>query len=389
MHKRLKIVDKHINITDEQQKKILQNLENNEKRKRTKTEVAIKISFSLFVIISIPLSTKAVIDLVNTRFQNIEKEQVSSMVNSIDSSPAQEFTFSRPYSSAEEKRLERLTKQYIKGTYPSDEILLSTVIYKDKLFFSVEENQYYLPDRTMTDEELLQIIEHQFKSDYVVNRRYQEKSLYTKIDKESYSSEKNRVTRQSVIKISNEWLFDILGEDSDGMEIKCEYITTNEQDSGLDGLTLPIYIVSYSVKSSSYYYFYISPEDGKLQEFTLTNNSIRNNSKINTYLSDDVVGKINKLYEFSSGFLNSKLKLKEEFSKITCEYFVNENEVLGSSIYFIFIKKDGSFYEIGIKKNTEKIFSFTSRSDYNAYRIHRREEFGNNVEIIEKVIYNK
>lgn len=388
----LKKVDDQVKISKEQQEKIIENLKNNKRRKLTNIEVGINIAFIIFVIISFPLSTIAVIDMVHSRFQSIDAQEVTELAQEMDFGQAREAAFTRDYTAEEKERLAEITKKYIHGTYPQEKILLNedsnVRIEEDRLFFAEERNQYQLPERVLTDEELLQIIDHQYRNNYILATRYKDIFWESKDSKKILSKENNEISQSESIKIANSWLTDRLGLEMDGMEISSEYISSEEKVPGLIGLEFPVYIVKYSILSGTDYNFYINAKNGSVEKFNLNNDEIRGKIS-NSFLATDIEKNINLLYEQSQSFLKEKLKLTKQYSKILCEYNEKDAQLHGFSINFYFIKADGSFDEIGIIYNSKKVFSFASLKNYKAYYKQKQDDLEFNVKIRQNVLYSQ
>ena len=73
--------------------------------------------------------------------------------------------YSRKLTDSEEEKIISLRKQYEKeGKFPQKEIKQvksNENIIEQELYFVTEESKFYLPERTLTEEEMLQIIDLQ------------------------------------------------------------------------------------------------------------------------------------------------------------------------------------------------------------------------------------
>lgn len=143
--------------------------------------------FALFVLMLsvISISSYAAVNLFRDRMSAMPEKVRQDYNNDVQKSSLEADAYSRKLTHSEEERMIKLRKQYEKeGRFPEKEIKQfkdNEGMVEDGLYFVVEESKFYLPDRIMSEEELLEIIDLQEKRDYSVQ---QQNAAGDKTDKE-------------------------------------------------------------------------------------------------------------------------------------------------------------------------------------------------------------
>ncbi len=154
----------------EKVRKNLDELENY-KTNREKSTGMLKIAciLALFLVVGVG-TTYAAINYKNERLKEMNEEEISEYNEQVQNVAVDKDSFSRGFSEIEKKRLKELEKDYEqKGVFPEKSILKvekKEQISDNELFFCVDESKFYLPERMMTDEELLEIIDFYIKRDF-------------------------------------------------------------------------------------------------------------------------------------------------------------------------------------------------------------------------------
>lgn len=132
--------------------------------------------FALFVLMLsvISISSYAAVNLFRDRMSAMPEKVRQDYNNDVQKSSLEADAYSRKLTHSEEERMIKLRKQYEKeGRFPEKEIKQfkdNEGMVEDGLYFVVEESKFYLPDRIMSEEELLEIIDLQEKRDYSVQQ---------------------------------------------------------------------------------------------------------------------------------------------------------------------------------------------------------------------------
>jgi hypothetical protein len=122
----------------------------------------------------------AAFNYANQRMQQMKPEEIGDLKMEIQDSTEGADHYSRKLSDSEQNRLVKLTTKYdSEGLFPKSKILeidSKDQILHDRLCFVSVSSTFYLPDREMTDEELLELIDFYSKRDYSIKQKNSELS---------------------------------------------------------------------------------------------------------------------------------------------------------------------------------------------------------------------
>lgn len=123
-------------------------------------------------IIAIPV--KAVVqNIVKARMEGIPEEEVHELANFIQKQDAEADSFSREYSDWETARMKELLQAYQDGAFPEKTILqvdTEAEAPEGELCFVRDKVLFCLPERELTDEELLEIIDFNRTRNYALSQ---------------------------------------------------------------------------------------------------------------------------------------------------------------------------------------------------------------------------
>lgn len=172
-------------------------IENCEIRKGSKhimwllTNKAAGVAIFVLMLSAISISSYAAVNLFQARMNAMPEKVRENYNNDVQGSSVEADVYSRNLTDSEEERIMNLRKQYQKeGKFPKKEIKQiknSENMVKDELYFAAKESKFYLPDRTLSEEEMLEIIDLQEKRDYSVQ---QQTATSDKSDKEVKRNDK-------------------------------------------------------------------------------------------------------------------------------------------------------------------------------------------------------
>ena len=112
--------------------------------------------------------------------QTSEKEQEALWT---DAAKADADTFSRELSQKEQKRLNELAEKYqTEGLFPDGSILQildKSEIVSDQICFFAQNSTFYLPEKALNDEQMLELIDFYAKRDYSVTAQGQKDAEVT------------------------------------------------------------------------------------------------------------------------------------------------------------------------------------------------------------------
>lgn len=269
---KLKETMNQIHMKEEMQKEIIMKVKRQTDRrafgkKRLHQAVAAAAAFVLIAGAVIP-SQAAIRYFVKDRLENIPKQELEAVNQMVQGqNNAEADSFSREYSKEEIKRMQQLQEAYQNGRFPQQTITFTDSVGQipdDSLRYDPDTGFLYLPDRTLTDEELLQIIDFNYTRDYAVSQgtaaqearkewEEKEEGLKAKVQKEGWITEKEALQAAEV------YLQTEFGLSAEGMIAD---VFLDEPKTGLF-----IYHVSYQTEDDISIYAYgidLNAEDGSL-----------------------------------------------------------------------------------------------------------------------------
>lgn len=269
---KLKETMDQIHMKEEMQKEIIMKVKRQTDRrafgkKRLHQAVAAAAAFVLIAGAVIP-SQAAIRYFVKDRLENIPKQELEAVNQMVQGqNNAEADSFSREYSKEEIKRMQQMQEAYQNGRFPQQTITFTDSVGQipdDSLSYDPDTGFLYLPDRTLTDEELLQIIDFNYTRDYAVSQgtaaqearkewEEKEEGLKAKVQKEGWITEKEALQAAEV------YLQTEFGLSAEGMIAD---VFLDEPKTGLF-----IYHVGYQTEDDISIYAYgidLNAEDGSL-----------------------------------------------------------------------------------------------------------------------------
>ena len=269
---KLKKTMDQIHMKEEMQKEIIMKVKRQTDRrafgkKRLHQAVAAAAAFVLIAGAVIP-SQAGLRHFVKDRLENMPKQELEAVNQMVQSqNNAEADSFSREYSKEEIKRMQQLQEAYQNGRFPQQTITYTDSVGQipdDLLRYDPDTSFLYLPDRTLTDEELLQIIDFNYTRDYAVSQgtaaqearkewEEKEEGLKAKVQKEGWITEKEALQAAEV------YLQTEFGVSAEGMIAD---VFLDEPKTGLF-----IYHVGYQTEDDISIYAYgidLNAEDGSL-----------------------------------------------------------------------------------------------------------------------------
>lgn len=168
-----KIRREDVEVPDSYSKKVdetLQQLPEHEVKTCRRAKVRFAIAAAVCMCFVLSGTIFAASNYVRERMQAMTESEISDMISDLQNSPANIDSYSREFSEEEEERLEKLLPEYqTMGRFPEDDLKVvesQEMITADMLAFVAEDSKFILPERALTDEELLQIIDFRCKRDY-------------------------------------------------------------------------------------------------------------------------------------------------------------------------------------------------------------------------------
>ena len=136
------------------------------------------VAILVLMLSVVSISSYAAVNMFQDRMATMPEKVKENYNNDVQKSNVEADAYSRKLTDSEEEKIISLSKQYEKeGKFPQKEIQQvksNENIIEQELYFVTEESKFYLPERTLTEEEMLQIIDLQEKRDYSVRRKNRE-----------------------------------------------------------------------------------------------------------------------------------------------------------------------------------------------------------------------
>lgn len=335
-----------INITEAMQKEIIQKVKNDTKRKKLRfsnVAAAAVIAVILFGVFSVPV--RAVVNsLLQERMEQVPREELTALVDDLDNQKVGADGFTRAYTEEEERKMGELVQKYQEGTFPEGELVQAESAEEAERLgfcFLMPNATFYLPDRELTEEEMLQIIDFYAKRDYALAERYKEEYA-DEIAKQKENREQKKaeviksggITEEEAVEIAKEWLIKIYGITEEGLEIKHYF----SEDSPM--AETEIYHVNWrDFPNRLSYLFWINAKDGSL---VCTIRSERNVEK-EAFAVTEAEALLPELKQSADLFI--KEQLQQTYKDVYYAYY-SVNGVLNGSVSFIFVREDNSAFTL-------------------------------------------
>ncbi len=386
--RRLKEVMNRVHIKSEMEEEILKNLMNENEGQKVENKAnkaagwqkkAAVAAVALVVAGAVGFSANAVRNnMVKARMEAVPQLEMDEILEEIDSSQAEADTYSRDLTSEEMEREVALRSEYLNGRFPEKEIIKvkeeSDIVDKNTLCFAAKTSYYNIPDRELTDEEMLQMIDFQEKRSYAMQQRYeemyadeiQEKEATEQAAKEELEA-KGSITEEEAVINAQEWLLKLFGKTPDELESNHYLITDEEGNAGEH----PAYMVYYGVIHENYY-FTISAEDGSLLDVVYSGGASErfdNEMKVS-----DAEAKIPELSQIAEDYLRNNLDVSDEFKEINYTYCVTGSDtVYTNMVRFCFVKEDGSAYALSYICKDNSFFRYEKIDSYEEHLERQKE----------------
>lgn len=245
-------------------------MQNRKKSRIMKNLAAAALVVAVIGVAAVPVRA-LVNSLVKERMEEMPQEEKETYVETLKEQEVEADGYTRAYTESEKERYQELASQYQAGTFPREAV---TQVDSEEEAASYEfcflkpTSTFCLPDRELTDEELLQIIDFITKRDYALEEDYaREHAEEIAAQEEQEKAEIARnvesggITEQQAIEIATRKLYEIFGVTEDGFERNSYYDEPDE----MRGLREAVYCVNWSnIITHQYYYFYIDAQDGQM-----------------------------------------------------------------------------------------------------------------------------
>lgn len=336
-----------IQIKEGMQKEIILNVKNATMKKKysfSNVAAAVVLIAIFSGVLSVPVRA-FVNSFIQERMEAVPEEEMTAMVDDLYRQDVGGDSFSRAYTEEENRKMSELAQKYKEGTFPAGELARAESVEEaEKLGFCflVSNSTFYLPDRELTEEELLQIIDFYAKRDYaVINQHEQEYTDEIEERKENEEQKKTEViesggiTEEDALEIAKEWLIKIYGITGEGLENNHYFV----EDTQAAGKT-EVYNVNWTdFASRQYYYFYINATDGSLVWTAMNNGTMEEK----TFAVTEAAVLLPQLEQSAISLVEEQLQ--QDYKDSYYAYY-SVDGVLSNVVSFIFVREDNSGFAL-------------------------------------------
>lgn len=336
-----------IQIKESMQKEIIQNvLAGTKKKKYSLSHVAAAVVLIAILSGALSIPVRALVNsFIQERMEKVPEEELDVMVDDLYTQEAGIDRFSREYTEEEKRKMSELIRKYAEGIFPEGELARAESVEEAERLgfcFLVPDRIFYLPDRELTDEELLQIIDFYTKRDYAVTKQYEEEYA-DKLAQERENEEQKiaeiveggGITEEEAVEIAGEWLIKLFGITGDGLEINHYF----GEAAPIAGKTEFYHVNWTDFPNRQYYYFYIDADDGSLAYARRSGG----NMEEETVAAAEANALLPELKHSAISYVEEQLQMTYE----DCYYaYYSVDDVLGKNAMFIFVQGDNSAFAL-------------------------------------------
>ena len=295
-------------------------------------------------IVAVPVRA-FVNSLVRERMEEMPKEEKETYVDTLKEQNVAADGFSRAYTKQEVARYQELTKQYQEGTFPVQALPQAESEEEAagyEFCYLVPTATFCLPERDLTDEEILEIIDFFVKRDYAYSESYAKEHAEEIAEEEAKEQaaidenvEDGGITIQEAIEIARQKFADIFGMTVDGFEQNAYY---NEPEEGKRA----DYCVNWSNNiAHKFYYFNIDAQDGHLVRASYSGTSLHEEPAVTV---EEAQGKIPQLQAAAAETMRSQVGAA--YDKVYVYYLDYEDGSADIGPVFYFVMEDQHAYGI-------------------------------------------
>ena len=324
-----------------------------------KTEICCKpvsylkyVSALLLLAVLTTTGTQAAVNLYSKHMAEMNEGEKKDINRKTQSEKNDEDSFSRKLTGEEQERLEKLRNKYeTEGVFPQEKLLEVEKI-KDvpdqRMVYCYENSTFYLPDETLTRQQMLQIVDFWERRDYAVstqNKQAEEKS------------KDQNISQEKAIKIAKEYAEKLYGVDC------ADAVSTTEYDE--TPLSADAEVSSYYVTLEKETWKYsitveVDSENGSVNQIDLEN---KEGEECAAGVMPD-----EKLYRKNAKKVLQyfdKLNLEKDISSIRMIYKLKEDGTLNrGNVKYMVRLQDGSAGVVMYSASTKDLYRFYRISDY-------------------------
>lgn len=342
---------------EESIERLLKTLKSDEVRSR-KTKVAPLFKFGMaacavctIMLASVPVAAK-ISDYVKERMSNMseaeqeEYRETNNQEKLTSEHETEAIRYSREMSEEERARFQELSEKYeTEGLFPEEEMQMIDQLEDNAeisaIVYEIYNREFFLPERDLTDEELLQIVDFFHKLDYSISQDEEVQAILAEQNKsnENSDSKENNMSEQEAIEKASAYLTEVIDGDAAAMDKTVEFRTGFEYE-GYDD-----YRVTFMDNENNSYSVEFNAKTGTLYRIDLSESS-----EIATELIEVNEELISSNYDKAKNIFTSALGTDTKFVNSNCIYAINEDNDMQLAMYgsliYIFELEDGTAYYV-------------------------------------------
>lgn len=331
-----------IHIQEAMQMEIIQNVKAGTKRKKSYLPKVAVAALIILLVGSLGIPVRAFVhSFIQSRMEEMSEEEMKTLVDDVYRQQVLADSFSRPYTEEENAKWKELYAKYGAGTFPEGELVqVETVEEAEKLEFCylVPSSKFYLPDRELTEEEILQIIDFNTKRNYALSWDYEEKNGDEYVSPEQEIEEiikKSGITEEKAIEIAKEWILKIYDAPADGME----YFPLLSKNIPIADKMFFYHVICKDASKQQTYSIFIDIEDGSVARAR----AYDKNREEKTFVAAEANALLPELGQSAVSFVKERLQLAYE--DIYVAYY-SVDDVLNPTVSFYFVREDDSAFTL-------------------------------------------
>ncbi len=305
----------------------------------TKVAVAAMCLLALFVSVS----AGAAVNRYWQRMKELDSTEIARYNSDVQSVEREADEFSRPLSTSESERMDTLRQEYeTAGRFPSGSLLqmkMESDIAENALCFCVENSTFYLPNRVLSDEELLQIVDFMEKREYSVQQGNKAR--------QQESADNEKIQEKEAVEIAKEALSAIYSVDCSGAKTRTEFDVAHNGRERMSS-----YIVD--MRDPDWDFDATVQIDSQTGEVSLINIDTKSKENFRTGIPvrmkqyEEYVAQIEDIYEELSGEGIRNLWIYYNYRK--------DNTLNRGNVEYVVEEKDGSGYVFYYSVNADTVY---------------------------------
>lgn len=328
--------------------KILDELPESQVEERRKLKIRPAFAMAAVLVLIMSVTAGATINAISKRMNDMSNKEKQQMITDMDKSNADKDSYSRKLTDSERERMDKLREQYEnEGRFPEGKV---AVVDKEEdakegqITFVTTTRTYVIPEKEMTDEQILQIIDYGYKEDYSLRqeRRGTEENYDGVVSDEQVAENEEKIkssngmSKEAAKELAAKYIKNIYDIDVSeyDVDVNANYDSSYEVHFQKDNSI----IVNIDAANKQLEYIHID-------EYEVENNNEKADENLFTNYADTV-----------KEIIINKANLAEKDSKYHYEYTLTEDEKVQAGIMsYYFEKSNGKVVQIRVNCKEQKI----------------------------------